>query len=82
MLAMKMEIQKTILKTRTDKHYQANFIMKELLGDDSAANDDSEKDVLDRLNIAVESGEEVIVDLCKISGCKAKFEDFWQVKLH
>lgn len=56
--------------------------MKESLGEESAATDQCDKDVLDRLNIAVESGEEVIVDLHKNRGQKQKFEDFWQVKLH
>ena len=56
--------------------------MKELLEDESAANDECEKDVLDHLNIAVESGEDVIVDLHKNNGQKSKFKDYWQVKRH
>ena len=76
------QIRKTVLKIGIVKHYQANFIMKRLLGDESAANDECEKDELDRLNIAVELGEEVMVDLRKNNGRKLKFEDFWQVKLH
>ena len=79
---MKMKIRKTILKRGIGKHYQANFIMKELQADESEVSDKCEKDVLDRLNIAVESGEEVIVDLRKNNGQKPKFQDFWHVKLH
>ena len=79
---MKTQIRKTVLKIGIVKHYQANFIMKGLLGDESAANDECEKDELDRLNIAVELREEVMVDLRKNNGRKLKFEDFWQVKLH
>ena len=56
--------------------------MKELLGGELEANDDCEKDVLDRLSIIVELGEEVIVDSRKNNGGKPKFEDFWLVKLH
>ena len=56
--------------------------MKELLGGELESNDDCEKDVLDRLSIVVELGEEVIVDSCKNNGGKPKFEDFWLVKLH
>ena len=77
--AMKLEIRKTILKIGIAKRYQANFMIKELLGDDSAANDKCEKAILDRLNIAVEAGEEVIIDLRNNNGRKPKFEDFWQV---
>ena len=56
--------------------------MKELLGDESAVNDECEKDVLDHVNIAVEPGEEVIVDLHKNIGQTPKFKDFWLVKRH
>ena len=80
--AMKMQIWKTFLKICIIQHYQANFIMKELLGDESAAHDEYEKDILHHLNIAVGSREEVIVDLCKNNGWKPKFEDLWQVKLY
>ena len=80
--AMKTHIPKIILKIGIAKHYQANFIIKELLGDESSVDDECEKDVLDRLNIAVESGEAVIVDLRKSNSREPKFEDFQQVKLH
>lgn len=56
--------------------------MKELLGDESAAHDEYEIDILHHLDIAVGSREEVIVDLCKNNGWKPEFEDLWQVKLH
>ena len=79
---MKMQIWKTSLKICIIQHYQANFIMKELLGDESAAHDEYEIDILYHLNIAVGSREEVIVDLCKNNGWKPEFEDLWQVKLH
>ena len=54
---MKMQIWKTNLKIDIVKCCQADFIMKELLGDESTADDECEKDVLDRLNTAVESRE-------------------------
>ena len=80
--AMENQIRKTLLKIGIVKHYQTTFIMKELLGGELEANDDCEKDVLDRLSIIVELGEEVIVDSRKNNGGKPKFEDFWLVKLH
>ena len=58
---MKKQIRKTILKIGIVKYYQANLIIKELLGDESAANEEYEKDVLDHVNIAAEPGEEVIL---------------------
>ena len=77
---MKKQIRKTILKIGIVKYYQANLIIKELLGDESAANEEYEKDVLDHVNIAAESGEEVIVDLHKNNGQTPKFKNFWLVK--
>ena len=77
---MKKQIQKTILKIGIVKYYQANLIIKELLGDESAANEEYEKDVLDHVNIAAEPGEEVIVDLHKNNGQTPKFKNFWLVK--
>ena len=68
------------MKIGIHKHYQANFIMKEVLGNEPTANDECEKDVLNRLNIAVELEEEITVDFCKNNCQKPKFEDFWQVK--
>ena len=79
---MKKQIRKTILKIGIVKYYQANLIMKELLGDESTANDECEKHVLDHVNIAAEPGEEVIVDLRKNNGQTQKFKDFWLVKRH
>ena len=80
--AMKIQIRKPLLKIGIVKHYQTNFIMKELLGGESAANEECKKDLLDCLNIVVELGEKVIVDLRKKNGRKPKFEDFWEVKLN
>ena len=80
--AMKIQIPKILLKKSIVKHYKTNFIMKELLGVESEANDECQKDVLDRLNITVELREEVIVDLRKNNGRKPKLKDFWRVKLN
>ena len=77
---MKKQIRKTIPKIGIVKYYQANLIIKELLGDESAANEEYEKDVLDHVNIAAEPGEEVIVDLHKNNGQTPKFKNFWLVK--
>ena len=61
---MKHEVRKKI------KSCQANFIMKDLLEDESASSDEYLKNVLDRLHIAIESGEDIVVDS----------SEFWQVR--
>ena len=37
--------------------------------------------VIYRSNIAIESSEDIVVDLHHNSGCKPKFEEFWQGKV-
>ena len=71
---MKHEVRKKI------KPFQANFIMKDLLEDESASSDEYQKNVLDRLHIAIESGEDIVVDLRRNNGRKPKFQEFWQVR--
>ena len=39
------------------------FAIKNLLGDASAAENEGQREILERLNIAVAVGEEIIVDL-------------------
>ena len=78
---MKTEIWNKILKLGIMKPCQANFLIKDLLGDKSAASDDSQSNIFHRLNIAIKSGEDIVVDLCCNNGCKPKFEEFWQVEI-
>ena len=61
--AMKTEIQNKILKLGIVKPCQANFLIKDLLGDQSAASDDGQSNIFRRLKIAIESGEDIVVDL-------------------
>ena len=51
------------------------------MGDQSAASDDSQSNIFHRLNIAIESGEDIVVNLRRNNGRKPKFEEFWQVKV-
>ena len=50
--------------------------MKDLLEDESASSDEYQKNVLDRLHIAIESGEDIVVDLRRNNGRKPKFQEF------
>ena len=79
--AMKTEIWNKILKLGIVKPCQANFLIKCLLGDQSAASDDSQSNIFQRLNKAIEFGEDIVVDLHLNNGGKLKFEEFWQVKV-
>ena len=71
---MKHEVRKKI------KPCQANFIMKDSLEDESASSDEYQKNVFDRLHKAIESGEDIVVDLRRNNGRKPKFQEFWQVR--
>ena len=51
--ATKTEIRNKILALGIVKPCQANFLMKNLLGDQSAASDDSHSNIFHRLNIAI-----------------------------
>ena len=73
---MKHEVRKKILRLGIVKPCQANFIIKDLLGDVSAASDESQKNVLDCLYIAIESSEDIVVDLCCNNGRKPKITNF------
>ena len=79
--AMKTEIQNKILKLGIVKTCQANFLIKDLLGDQSAASDDSQSNIFHRLNIAIKSGKNIVVDLHHNNGHQPKSEEFWQVKV-
>ena len=75
--AMKTEI----IKLGIVKPCQANFLIKDLLGDQSAASDDSQSNIFHRLNIAIKSGKNIVVDLHHNNGHQPKSEEFWQVKV-
>ena len=55
--------------------YYKRFIRRRSSGVDECQNN-----VLDRLHIAIESGEDIVVDLGGNNGRKPKFEEFWQVR--
>ena len=76
--AVKTEIQNKILKLGILKPFQANFLIKYLLEDQSAASDDSQSKIFLRLsNISIESGEDIVVDLGCNYGREPKLEDGW-----
>ena len=61
--SLKREIWQQLLKLGIVKPCQSTFAIKNLLGDTSAAENEGQRELLERLNIAVALGEEIIVDL-------------------
>ena len=76
---MKKEVKGILPKLGIVKPHKAEFVIKDLLGDKSASNDESQKQILECLNIAVACGEDIVIDLQKNNGMKQKFGEFWQV---
>ena len=77
--AMKQEIQGKILYLGIIKQHQARYIIKDPIGDDSAPNDETDKNISDRLDTVICSGNDIVVDLRKNNGKKPKFDSFWDV---
>ena len=71
---MQKEIQHKFKCLGLVKAHQAVFVIKDLLGDDSANNSENQCTVLHRLDITVFCGEDIIVDLRKNNGSKQQFE--------
>ena len=74
--AMRKEIQHKLKRLGLFKAYQAIFVIKDLLGDDSANNSENQCTVLHRLDIAASCGEDIIVNLRKNNGSKPIFKKF------
>ena len=74
--SMKHEIRLKLLKLGIVKPKQATYVVKDLLGDKSAAENENLREVLQRLQTVVSAGEEIIVDLQKKN---PKYDEFWDV---
>ena len=77
--SMKHDIKTKLLKLGIVKPNEAIYVMKELMGDKSAAETENQREVLGRLQIFMSAGEEIIVDLRKNNGSKPKYEEFWKI---
>ena len=76
---MKKEVKGKLLKLGIVKPHEAEFVIKGLLGDKSASNDESQRQVLKCLNTVVTCGEYTVIGLRKNNNMNPKFEEFWQV---
>ena len=54
-------------------------LVKDLQGDESVSTNEAAKEIQKRLDIAIESGPDIVVDLRKNNGRKPVFEEFWDV---
>ena len=79
--AMRKEIQFKLKQLGVVKPHVAIFIIKDILGDQAASSSQNEKDILERLNITISCGEDIIADLRKNNGATPKFDAFWEVIL-
>ena len=77
---MLKEIQHKLKRLRLAKAHHVVFIIKDLLGNDSANNSENQCAVLHRLDIAGFCGEDIIADLRRNNGSKPKFEMLWEVR--
>ena len=79
--AMRKEIQFKLKQLGVVKPHIAIFIIKDLLGDQSACSSQNENEILERLNTAISRGKDIIVGLRKNNGATPKFDQFWEVIL-
>ena len=78
--AIRKEIQHKFKRLGFVKAHQAVFVIKDLLGDDSANNLENQSTVLHRLDMTVSCGDNIIVNLRKNNGSKLRLEKFWEVR--
>ena len=76
---MKKVVKGKLLKLGIVKPHEAEFVIKDLLGDKSASNDKSQRQILECLIAVVACGKDIVIDLRKNNDMKPKIEEFWQV---
>ena len=60
---MKKDVKGKLLKLGIVKLHEAEFVIKDLLGDKSASNDQSQRQTLEQLNKVVTGGKDIVIDL-------------------
>ena len=73
---MGKEIQFKLKQLGVVKLHVAIFIIKDILGDQTACSSQNEKEILERLNTSISCGEDIIIDLRKNNGATPKFDEF------
>ena len=77
--SMKGEIRLKFLKLGIVKPNQDTYVIKDLLGDKLAVENENQLEGLQRLQTVVSAGEEIIVDLRNNNGSKPKYDEFCDV---
>ena len=75
----KREIKKKLLCLGNLKPHAAEYVLKEIMGDSSVPLNTTQKEVFERLELAVSSGDDIVVDLRQNNGSKGKFDEFWDI---
>ena len=61
------------------KAYQANYILRDLIGDEASLQNESDEAKLEKVRCLVDLGEDVACDLRVNNGKAPKFEEFWEI---
>ena len=77
----KKEIKEKLSKLGIVKPHQASYVIKDLLGDSSAAENENQRDILERHNIAIAADEDIVVDLRSNNGKKLLLMHFGKLLL-
>lgn len=76
---MKKEVMGKLLKLGIAKPHKAEFVIQYFLGDKYTSYDETQRQILERLNTVAACGEDTLIDLRKNNDMNPKFEEFWKV---
>ena len=76
---MKKDVKLKLLRLGIVKPHLAKFALKDLLDDESAPDSDSQREILNKLEVYGTAGEDIILDLRKNNDRKPKYEVFWNI---
>ena len=77
--SMKKEVRSKLLRLGVVKPHLSKFALKDLLGDESAPDSDSQRVILNKLEVFGTAGEDIIIDLRNNNGRKPKYDSFWNI---
>ena len=72
-------LKEALKKIGVTKGHNANYIIKDLLGDEAALKDESDEKSLEKVRSLVELAEDVVCDLRINNGRPPKFDEFWDI---
>ena len=72
------ELKKKMMMLSVISARNAEFLMREILGDKSAPTNQDERSSLVRLDQFMNTGDDIVIDLRKNNGRAPKYEEFWE----